>query len=270
MMQGVEAGGCLWLRRRLWIAALAVGLGLTALGVVSAGARSDAPRGHARAVLPLRAVMYETAPTKAKAGRPAAAAVGRGAAAVRSHLAALAWARADAAIVRWHGRGTASDRTLAAVLAGIVSTRAHVRAAALIDGARGNARAQLRALARLRVASRGYLRIRVSSSRLRGAGRSVVAGLRAGAALASGRARPVARAGRLRRVRELSFGCRRVVSRRPRRSYGASERLLPDPAGLLAEQHARAEGRAFDRGMATLDPAHGRLAPAAADDRFAQ
>jgi hypothetical protein len=139
---------------------LAVGLGLTALGVVSAGARSDAPRGHARAVLPLRAVMYETAPTKAKAGRPAAAAVGRGVAAVRSHLAALKWARADAAIVRWHGRGTASDRKLAALLAGIVSTRAHVRAAALIDGARGNARAQVRALARLRVASRGYLRIR--------------------------------------------------------------------------------------------------------------
>ena len=111
---------------------------------------------------------------------------------------------------------------------------------------------------------------RVSSGRLRGAGRSVVAGLRAGAALASGRARPVARAGRLRRVRELSFGCRRVVSRRARRSYGASEWLLPDPAGLLAKQHTRAEGGAFDRGMATLDPAHGRLARAAAGDRLAE
>ena len=103
MMQRVEAGGCLWLRRRLWIAALAVGLGLTGVGVVSAGARSDAPRGAARPALPLRVVMYETAPPKAMAGRPAAAAVGRGAAAVRSHLAALTWARADAAIVRWNG-----------------------------------------------------------------------------------------------------------------------------------------------------------------------
>jgi hypothetical protein len=159
MMQHVGAGGDSWLRRRLWSAALAVGLGLTALGVVSAGAHSDAPRVGAKAV-PLRVVMYETAPTKAMAGRPAAAAVGRGVPSVRSHLAALAWARADAAIVRWDGRGTTSDRTLAAVLAGIASTRAHVRAAALIDGARGSARAQLRALARLRVASRGYLRIR--------------------------------------------------------------------------------------------------------------
>jgi hypothetical protein len=160
MMQRVEAGVCVWLRRRLWIAALAVGLGLTALGVVSAGARSNAQHGAARSELPLRAVMYETAPTKAMSGRPAAAAVDRGAAAVQSHLAALTWARADAAIVRWDGRGTASDRKLAAVLAAIASTRAHVRAAALIDAARGSARAQLRALARLRVASRGYLRIR--------------------------------------------------------------------------------------------------------------
>ena len=159
MVQRVGARVCLWLRRRLWIAALAVGLGLSALGVVSAGARSGAPHGAARPVLPLRVVMFETAPTKAKVGRPAAVALGRGVTAVRSHLAALAWARADAAIVRWGGGGTASDRALAAVLAGIVSTRAHVRAAALIDGAHGSARAQLRALARLR-ASRGYLRIR--------------------------------------------------------------------------------------------------------------
>jgi hypothetical protein len=157
-MQHVKAGIRLSLRGRLWIAALAVALGLTALGVVSAGARSHAPRRAARPVLALRVVMY-TATTKARAGRPTATAVGRGAAAVQSHLAALAWARADAAIVRWDGAGTASDRTLAAVLAGIASTRAHVRAAALIHGARGNARAQLRALARLRMASRGYLRI---------------------------------------------------------------------------------------------------------------
>src|SRR5882762_8992010 len=116
MMQHVGAGGYVWLRRRLWSAAVAFGLGLTALGVVSAGAHSDAPRVGAKAV-PLRVVMFETAPTKAMAGRPAPAAVGRGVPSVRSHLAALAWARADAAIVRWDGRGTASDRKLAAVLA---------------------------------------------------------------------------------------------------------------------------------------------------------
>lgn len=149
----------LFLKRRGWIAVVAA-LGLTALGVVSAAARSDVSHVAARPVVPLRAVIYETAPLKAKAGRPAAAAVGRSAAAVRFHLSALTWARADAAIVRWNGRGTASDRTLAALLKGIVSTRAHVRAAALIDRARGGARAQLRALARLRVASRGYLHVR--------------------------------------------------------------------------------------------------------------
>ena len=147
-------------KRRLWIAALVVGLALSALGVSSAGARSDAPNRAARAALPLRVVMYETTPAKQKAGRPGPAVVGHAATTVRDHLAALAWARADAAIVRWNGHGTASDRTFAAVLARIVSTHAHVRAAALIDRAHGNARAQVRALARQRVKSRGYLRIR--------------------------------------------------------------------------------------------------------------
>ena len=107
MMEGVEAGGCLWLRRRLWIAALAVGLGLTALGVVSAGARSDAPRGHARAVLPLRAVMYETAPTKAKAGRPGCGRRGSrcGGSAVSPRGADVGSCRCcDRALARpWHG-----------------------------------------------------------------------------------------------------------------------------------------------------------------------
>jgi Calcineurin-like phosphoesterase len=147
-------------KRRLWIAALAVGLALSALGVSTAGARSDAPNRVARAALPLRVMMYETTPAKVKAGRPGPAVVGHTATTVRSHLAALAWARADAAIVRWNGHGTAGDRTFAAVLASIVATHAHVRAAALIDRARGNARAQVRALARQRMKSRGYLRIR--------------------------------------------------------------------------------------------------------------
>jgi hypothetical protein len=156
-MRRVQAGWCVGLGRRLGAVALALAVGLAVLGVVSAGARSQAPRAGAKGVVSVRAVMYETAPGKAKAGRPAAAA---GTGAVKSHLAALAWAHADAAIVRWHGPRTASDHTLAAVLAGIVSTRAHVRAAVLIDGARSGAKVQLRALTRLRGKSRGYLHIR--------------------------------------------------------------------------------------------------------------
>jgi acid phosphatase type 7 len=142
--------------RRFWLAALAVGLTLSAVGVVTAGA----PSSHAaRAALPLRVVMYETSSSRPKPGRPGPT-VGHAATTVASHLAALAWARADAAIVRWNGQGTASDRTFAAVLAKIVSTHAHVRAAPLIDRARGNAWAQVRALAELRVKSPGYLRVR--------------------------------------------------------------------------------------------------------------
>jgi hypothetical protein len=146
--------------RRLWVAALAVGLMLSALGVVTAGARSSAADRAARAALPLRVVMYETTSSKPKAGRPGPTTVGHAATTVSSHLAALAWARADAAIVRWNGKGTGSDRAFAEVLAKIVSTHAHVRAAPLIDRAPGNARAQVHALARLRVKSPGYLRIR--------------------------------------------------------------------------------------------------------------
>jgi hypothetical protein len=147
------------LKRRIWIAALAFGLALTALGVANAGARSDAPNRVSRSALHLRVVMYETDPGKAKAGRPGPLTVGHAATTVQAHLAALAWARADAAAVRWHGRGTASDRTFATVLGQVVSTHAHVRAAALIDRAPGNAWAQVRALTRLRTKSKGYLRI---------------------------------------------------------------------------------------------------------------
>ena len=217
-------------KRRLWIATLVVGLALSALGVSSAGARSDAPNRAARAALPLRVVMYETTPAKQKAGRPGPAVVGHTATTVQDHLAALAWARADAAIVRWNGHGTAGDGAFAAVLARIVSTHAHVRAAALIDRAHGNARAQVRALARQRVKSRGYLRIRSSPCRLRGARRPLAAELRTGAALASGSARHVARAGDLPRVCELSLGRRRMVSRRARaRTAQASGSFLIRP-----------------------------------------
>ncbi|MDX6540937.1 MAG: hypothetical protein QOI71_2547, partial [Gaiellales bacterium] len=131
---------------------------LLVMGVVSAVARSDGRQSAAAVVVPLRAIVYATAPAKVIPGRPAAIRVDSGAP-VQSHLAALAWAGADAAIVRWNGRGTVSDRNLGALLAAIASSSTHVRAAALIDGGRGDVRTLLGALARLRGAARGYLRV---------------------------------------------------------------------------------------------------------------
>ncbi len=110
---------------------------------------------------PLRAVVFLTAPVRlsALAGRPAPRTARDDAAAVKRHLAALDWARADAAIVPWLPPGSAADRKFAAVLAAIESTRSHVRAAALLDRPHGNEASQIQALAMSRAAAPGYLHI---------------------------------------------------------------------------------------------------------------
>ena len=141
-------------RRRI---ALATVLALIALACVSSAARSRLAQPQvARA--PLRAIFYVTAPAGPKGSiraRPAPS----GPTGIKSHLAALKWARADAAIVPWALPGTAADRRMRAVLAAIVSARAHVRAAALIDRPSGSEVAQVGALARSRAHSAGYLRV---------------------------------------------------------------------------------------------------------------
>lgn len=139
------------------VALVAMVLALCVLGGVAALARSSAPRG-VEATPTLRLMMYETAPARSVAGRPASIPISGAGARVRTDLASLAWADVDGALVHWDGRGTASDQKLAALLAGIVSLHSQVRAAALIRSVRGSARARVRALARLR-SSPGYLRI---------------------------------------------------------------------------------------------------------------
>jgi hypothetical protein len=152
----LEAGNRSGRPKRLLILASIAIAGLTVLGAVSALARSHAPHGGAATLAPLRVVIYETAPGKTVKGRPAAAG---GGGTVSSHLAALAWARADAVLVHWNGRRTASDRQLAALLAGTASPGTQVHAAALIKSVRGSARTLLRRLAKSRAASQGYLHI---------------------------------------------------------------------------------------------------------------
>ena len=146
-------------RRLLFTAAIVIAA-LTVLGVVHAVPRSEArPRTPAPAAT-LRLVTYETAPAKAVAGRPAEVGAGGAGAAVRSQLAALAWAGADAALVHWGGPSTVGDRKLAALLAGIRVARVDVQAAVLITGRSSAVGPQLRALAKLRARSPGYLHIR--------------------------------------------------------------------------------------------------------------
>jgi hypothetical protein len=136
-------------------------LGLTVLVSATGIAQSHLAQSSAKGRAPLRAVLYLTAPLRpgALAGKPAPQLVLRGQAAVKRDLAALAWARADAAIVPWATPESAADARLAALLAAISSTRAHVRVAALIDRPRGTEAAQLNALLTSRARSRSYLRV---------------------------------------------------------------------------------------------------------------
>ena len=134
-------------------------MGVCVLGGVAALARSSAaPRRAEAKPATLRLMMYETALARSVASRPASIPISGAGARLRTDLASLAWADVDGVLVHWNGRGTASDRKLGALLAGIVSLHSQVRAAALIRSVRGSARARVRALARLR-SSPGYLRI---------------------------------------------------------------------------------------------------------------
>jgi hypothetical protein len=136
-------------------------LGLAVLVSATGIAQSRSAQSGATGRAPLRAVLYLTAPVRpgASAERPAPQLVLRGQAAIKRDLAALVWARADAAVVPWATPGSAADARLAALLAAISSTRAHVRVAALIDRAHGTEAAQLHALVTSRARSRSYLRV---------------------------------------------------------------------------------------------------------------
>jgi hypothetical protein len=148
---------CRIARRSVVSAALGLAVLVSATGIAQSHSAQSSAKGRA----PLRAVLYLTAPVRpgALAGRPAPQRVLRGQAAVRRDLAALAWARADAAVVPWATPGSAADARLAALLAAVSSTRAHVRVAALIDRPSGTEAAQLHALATSRARSRNYLRV---------------------------------------------------------------------------------------------------------------
>ena len=235
--------------------------------------RNRAPT-HAGATVrpPLRAIFYLTAPVRASAlaGRPAPSVSRDDSAAVGRHLAALKWARADAAIVPWRPPGSAADRKLGAVLAAIVSTHAHVRAAALIDRSQGTELAQIRALAATRANAPGYLRI--------GARPAVfVAPSDRSQRTCTGARRWRAAAARfwLAQATFPGYGRlpqrgRRVVSRCTGLAVGERARDVPDPAGLLAERREGSDAEAIAGCMAELDRAHDRVGCPSPDHRFAR
>ena len=139
-----------------------VALALIVLASVTATARSrpSTPAGEAHA--PLRAIIYLTADAPRVAGlpqRPAPSVTGGDTGSISRHLAALKWARADAAIVPWAPPSSAADRKLTAVLAAIASSGARVRAAALIEHLHGTAASQIGVLAAHQAYAPGYLRV---------------------------------------------------------------------------------------------------------------
>ena len=138
-------------------AALAFAVLLAVAAVAQSGSTQRAAKRHA----PLRAVFYLTAPvrTSGLAVRPAGRYARDDAGAVKRHLVALAWARADAAILPWALPGSPADRKLAAVLAAIASKHAHVRGVALLNRSQGSEARQIGALAGGPATSPGYLRI---------------------------------------------------------------------------------------------------------------
>ena len=148
-------------RRVALVAAAATLVTLGSLGGV-AQSRSGAPastRASAPSDAPLRVILYTTVPVHGKSHGPRpgpAARYGPGSTIAR-HLAALRWARADAAVVPWSRPGSAADRRFGAVLAAIGSTHAHVRAVALID--QHSLLSKVSALASKRASSHGYLRV---------------------------------------------------------------------------------------------------------------
>ena len=134
-------------------------LGLAVLLAVGGIAQSRATHGTTTPRPPLRAIVHLTTPTHSggSAGRPVPRVSRDDSRAVARHLAALAWARADAAIIAW-SPGSPADRKLAAVLAAIAKTHAHVRAVALLDRPQGNEALQVGMLETSRATAPGYLR----------------------------------------------------------------------------------------------------------------
>ena len=255
--------------RRLLLTVAIVMAALTVLGVVHAVPRSEArPRTPAPAAT-LRVVMYETAPAKAVSGPAGRGRRGGAGAAVRSQLAALAWAGADAALVHWegpHGRRSEAGRTAR----GNPPPRARTcRPQRSSRAAECSARTLLR---RLGKCGRRHRATSTSSSRpavfvaWRKAHRSC-------ARHTAGEPRPGAGgwdSGRVPRLRALPRGRRRVVSGRPvARTAQARGSFLIRP-GYWASSCAYSARDAFDRRLATLDPADGRLARVAPGDRLAQ
>ncbi|MDX6620011.1 MAG: hypothetical protein QOK36_2397, partial [Gaiellales bacterium] len=150
---------------RCGVAVLAAVVAIVASGSLSdvaqsrpgapAAARAGVPQG------PLRAVFYDVAPVPARGlhGRPLPITPARRAAVIARQLAALRWARADAAIVPWSAPSSAGDRRLSAVLRTIAYAHSQVRVAALVTGATGTEADQIHALASKRASAQLYLRI---------------------------------------------------------------------------------------------------------------
>ena len=110
---------------------------------------------HATSQAPLRAVFISGAPAHGVHGRPAPL----GASAVAGPLAALRWARADAAIVPWFRPGSAGDRSLRALLAAGAGTLPPLRVAAVIHRRTGSEASQMKALAERRTSAPAYLHV---------------------------------------------------------------------------------------------------------------
>ena len=147
------------------VVALAAILGLVASGWTSGVAQSQSSRAPVAArsggtQRPLRAVFYDAVPVRLRGGpRPRPVAVSGRAWSVARQLAALGWARADAAIMPWSRPGSAADRALGAVLSAGASRWSYVRVAALIDRRTGTRAFQMQALAARRASARAYLHI---------------------------------------------------------------------------------------------------------------
>jgi acid phosphatase type 7 len=135
---------------------------LIVLASVTATARSRPSSSAAATRAPLRAIIYLTGPAVGAAGpaqRPAPSASSDELGSISRHLAALEWARADAAIIPWSRPSSTADRKLTAVLAAVASSGAHVRAAALIEHLQGTEASQIGRLAAHQANAPGYLRV---------------------------------------------------------------------------------------------------------------
>jgi acid phosphatase type 7 len=149
---------------RVVLVAAAVSIGVLGSVHSVAQSRSGAPAStqvnaapRAKSGAPLRAIFYSAAPVTSKRARLPASAARLGLRArIARDLAALRWARADAAIVPW-SPSPAADRKFGAVLAVIRSSHARLHAAALIR--QQGALSKVSALASKRASGPAYLRV---------------------------------------------------------------------------------------------------------------